>query len=512
MRKSLLLLVITLLGCVVLAGCSIKAKVAKPELSGDNQYEANQASDQNEEDATAPDMADSTEPEEDEENVWDGGPDFSSLADEFYGLSYTMQTEDILEKYAINFVDGGKYADFKGDIGDVISEYKNKDLDGDHKPDVIKREGKHYVFECTKKGIFTTDDYSALPNEGEVIEFQDLGNRNVCEILITHYTYGTAGITAWDTTLYTSMSGEWTPYTIIDKEGIINSKELQEAIAEKTGHPYEANSVRIAGVELEGGVCLLLDFGSKNGALQTTEYTGAYLDVCDDDLKSYGLSNYTLKTVWPLETTGEPVEMSKELQHDLNIFLSNFSEQGYNCAGYNPAELAHFTLDWKILNNPSGLKYENGRTWIDQSSVNQILGRYFGSNLEEGDFFGAGENNPYNGTIEISEDNKAWYTEPSVDGETYLGNAFSVVTDLQRIPGDNYDFLRAEFTIYAVNDLEYEDYGVSNTYYSLTAAKAEKLVGEGRIIPKETGVAIIDDVVSKHYDDGYWLDYYYLFE
>ena len=450
----------------------------------------------------------SEEPEEIEENVWDGGPDFSSLADEFYGLSYNMDTEDILNKYAINLVDDGKYADFEGDLGDVIPEYKDKDLDGDHKPDVIKREGKHYVFECTRKGTFTTDDYSALPNEGEVIEFQDIGYRNVCEILITHYTLGTGGATAWDTTLYTSMPGEWTPYPVIDKEGIINSKELQEAIAEKTGQPYEAYSVRIAGVELDGGVCLLLDFGYKDGALQTTDYVGAYLGDYEEDFKSYGLSKNTLKAVWPLKTTGETIEMSKELQHDFNIFLSNFSEQNYDCAGYNPAEWAHFTLVWKLLNDPSGLKYENGRTWIDQSSVNKILGRYFGSNLEEGDFFGVEADNPYNGTIEISEDNTAWYTEPSIDGETYLGNAFTVVTDLQRIPGDNYDFLRAEFIIYAVNDLEYEDYGVSNTYYSLTAAEADKLVGEGRIIPKGTGLAIIDDVVSKGYDVNYWLDYY----
>ncbi|WP_026498212.1 hypothetical protein [Butyrivibrio sp. WCD2001] len=214
----------------------------------------------------------------------------------------------------------------------------------------------------------------------------------------------------------------------------------------------------------------------------------------------------------PLGKTEEPQEISKELQHDLNIFLSNFSEQGYNCAGYDPAEWAHFTLVWKILNDPSGLKYENDRTWIDQSSVNNILGRYFGSNLEEGDFFGAGDNNPYNGTIEISEDNIAWYTEPSVDGETYLGNAFTVVTGLQRIPGDYYDFLRTEFTIYAVNDMEYEDYGVSTTYYSLTAAEADKLADEGRIIPKATGVAIIDDVVSNGYGDSYWLDDYNILE
>lgn len=90
-----------------------------------------------------------------------------------------MCIEDAVTKYAITLVDGAKYADYEGDIGDVIPEYKDLDLDGDHKSDVIKREGHHYVFELTRKGTFESDDYSVSPNEREVIQFEDLGCRAI---------------------------------------------------------------------------------------------------------------------------------------------------------------------------------------------------------------------------------------------------------------------------------------------------------------------------------------------
>ncbi|SDB62001.1 hypothetical protein [Butyrivibrio sp. INlla16] len=175
-------------------------------------------------------------------------------------------------------------------------------------------------------------------------------------------------------------------------------------------------------------MCGLLTSCGKTG---NDEVVTEPVEIEEDVLPLEAVEDPLEATEDPLGKTEEPQEISKELQHDLNIFLSNFSEQGYNCAGYDPAEWAHFTLEWKILNDPSGLKYENDRTWIDQSSVNNI---------------------------------------------------------------------------------EYEDYGVSTTYYSLTAAEADKLADEGRIIPKATGVAIIDDVVSNGYGDSYWLDDYNILE
>lgn len=129
---------------------------------------------------------DTNQNSEPEENPYDGGPDWVTLADEFTLPTNRMCIEDAVAKYSITLYDDGRYFDYEGDIGDVIPQYKDRDLDGDHKPDVIRREGQHYVFELTRKGTFSTDDYSASPNEGEVIQFQDLGCRNYDEIEIVH--------------------------------------------------------------------------------------------------------------------------------------------------------------------------------------------------------------------------------------------------------------------------------------------------------------------------------------
>lgn len=236
-----------------------------------------------------------------------------------------MCIEDAVTKYSITLFDGGKYHDYEGDIGDVILEYKDRDLDGDHKPDVIKREGQHYVFEFTRKGTFTTDDYSASPNEGEVIQFQDIACRNFDEIEIVHFTFVTGGPSAWDTTVYSWQDGEWRAFTVIDKDGEINSSQLQELVAKETGRPYEAGSVRVAAVKMN---LLLLDLGSKDGSSQTTDYRTAdlhmnffpqYLVEGDYECSSLNFDMALVRT-WPFDVTGDSVELTSGLQRKLNIF------------------------------------------------------------------------------------------------------------------------------------------------------------------------------------------------
>ncbi|MCR4656974.1 MAG: hypothetical protein K5770_12195 [Lachnospiraceae bacterium] len=158
-------------------------------------------------------------------------------ADSLCCLARDMYIEDMMSHYCINLVDDGKYSDYEGDIGDVILEYKDVDLDGDGEPDAIKRKGQEYVIKFSDGGTLETGDFSSLPNEGEVIEFADISEDNVDEILFTHYTEGTAGPAAWDTTLYTRVDGEWTAFPVINENGI-NSTELQKDIEKRTGEAY----------------------------------------------------------------------------------------------------------------------------------------------------------------------------------------------------------------------------------------------------------------------------------
>ncbi len=507
MKRTILpAVIIYLISAMLLSGCAASfdvnpaggtetVKESAPEDDGTDagadkaQNDKAEDTDQNAEEGEAEaDRAEDTDQDfEPEENAYDGGPDWVSLADEFTMPTDRMCIEDALEKYSITLFDGGKYHDYEGDIGDVIPEYKDRDLDGDHKPDVIRREGQHYVFELTRKGTFSTDDYSSSPNEGEVIQFSDMGCRNFDEIEVVHYTIGTGGPAAWDTTVYSWQDGKWRAFTVIDKDGVINSSQLQGLVAKETGRPYEAGSVRVVDVKMS---FLLLDLGSKDGPSQTVDYRTAYLHMNffpqyliegDYDCSSLDADMALVRT-WPFDVPGDPVELSSGLQQKLNLYLSNFSETNYE-KGEWPLGYSHFALEWSRLNDPSRISKKNNRYRISHSDLNKILQRYLGTNLGEGDFDEIEEDNPYHGASEFDED-KIWYSEPDADGEMYKNNRFSVVTSARTVSSGRNFFYRLEFRIYSVDTDEYDKNGINRKYYSLSSAEADKLTKSGRLLSR----------------------------
>ena len=443
------------------------------------------------------------------ENVWDGGPDFTSIATQFSGIFRNLAIEEAAEKYAITLVEGGKYADYEGDIGDIIPEYKDVDLDGDRKSDVIRREGNHYVIECSSAGTFTTNDFSSSPNEGEIIEFEDMACRNIDEILVAHYTFGTGGPVVWDTAVYSYQKGKWKKYPLVDEDGNVISQDLRDYIAKKTGKKYEPHLAEVRSADM---TTLLLDFGHKDGPEQTYDYDAEYLhrnfdpnNAEDrDDYSCYGGYDFMLLlNHWPCDIPGEPAEITGELQNRLNTYLSNFSEQDYRQEGPWEVSMAHFALQWQRLNK--GLKpvTMDGKSCyrLSHGDINSILGRYFGTNLEEGDFYHSGEDNSFGGYT-VYEDGKGYYCEPAGDGEMYAGNAFTVVTSLERLGGDNAGYLRAHFKVYRLDADDYDKHGIGKEQYGLNAAEAAKLADKGSLIEAYEGVAMFTD-----HEECWMLDY-----
>ena len=527
-RKTLTILLTYIATGIILAGCgavsdsnlenrleNVKEETAQIESEdysngeerSEPEMEKDVASEEDRPDNTA-DVDQDTEPEE---NPYDGGPDWVTLADQFTLPTDQMCIEDAVTKYAITLVDGAKYADYEGDIGDVIPEYKDLDLDGDHKSDVIKREGHHYVFELTRKGTFESDDYSVSPNEGEVIQFEDLGCRNFDEIEIVHYTFGTGGPCVSDTAVYSYQDGEWRAFPVIDKDGVINSSQLQDHIAKETEKPYEPGAVRIADVHMQ---YLLLDLGIKNGPSQTTDYRTAYLQMNffpeylkEGDYECSGLgADSGLIYTWPHELAGDPVDLNDDMQRKVNLFLSNFSEQRFEDRIW-PVSYAHFALEWCVLNDPSSVSRSNHRHGINADKIVEVVDRYFGVFFDEGDFYDMGIDNPYLGTVE-NVDGTPWYSEHDADGEMYRNNAFTVVTDAQEIKGKYDTFLRVSFKIYGVDTDEYDKNGISKKFYSLSAAEAEKLAQKGEIGLASEGLAFLEKVSTDRSKAGYWLLYY----
>ena len=513
MKKRVVNILCVLLAFAMLGGCSNvpgnTEPAAKPEEAAETAADEEEAAPEN---TTTDDAKDEAAPEKEEdywkgpdENVWDGGPDFTSIATQFNNIFRNLTIEEAAEKYAITLVDGGKYADYEGDIGDIIPEYKDVDLDGDRKSDVIRREGTHYVIECSSAGTFSTNDFSSSPNEGEIIEFEDTACRNINEVLVAHYTFGTGGPVVWDTAIYSYQKGKWKKYPIVDEDSNIISQELRDYIAKKTGKKYEPHLAEVRSADM---TTLLLDFGQKDGPAQTYEYEAQYLyrnfnpnnkDTSDDYSCYAGNDFMLLANYWPLQIPGEPAELTADLQKKLNTYLSNFSEQDYRQEGPWEARMAHFALQWQRLNK--GLKpvTMDGRSCyrLSHSDINGILGKYLGTNLEEGDFYYSGDDNPFGGYVAYEEDN-SYYCEPAGDGEMYAANAFTVVTSLERLgSADNY--LRAYFKVYRLDTDDYDKHGIGKEQYALSAAEAAKLADKGSLNEAYEGTALIAG------GEEYWL-------
>ena len=527
MNKKIRNRIVILMSFTVLAllcGCSrTQGEVEPPDAAGDRAEAVQEGSETNNADEEGNDKegpkkpetaASDTDEEEAEdywkgpdENIWDGGPDFTSLATQFNGIFRDLTIEEAAEKYAITLVEGGKYAGYEGDIGDIIPQYKDIDLDGDRKTDVIRREGAHYVIECSSAGSFETDDFSASPNEGEIFEFEDTACRNIDEIMIAHYTFGTGGPVVWDTAVWSYQKGKWKAYPIIDDKGI-NSGDLRDYIEKRTGNKYEPGSVTVSAADM---TTLLLNFGYKDGPDQVTDYEAVnlyksfmpdYFDERGDYSFSEGSGMYLILNYWPLEISGEPVELTGELQNELNVFMSNFSEQNYRQGPFE-ATMAHFALQWSKINKALKPVQKDGKTYyrISHSDINGILGRYFMTNLEEGEFDDCDIDNDYGGFMEYVEGEGGYYCEPAADGDMYVNNAFTVVSSAESLGYSNpWTYLRLYFTVYRLNEDDYDKHGIGKEQYSLSAGEAAKLADKGRLIKAYEGMATVT-----HTDDGYAL-------
>ena len=279
--------------------------------------------------------------------------------------------------------------------------------------------------------------------------------------------------------------------------------------------------LRIAGAQLtDSAVELLIDYGTKEGPDQAFDYEAVtifkafdpkYLSEYDD-FRLLEADTYTFIENWPLMAPGRELAISSDTQYKANLFLSNFSEQRYRGnPDYSSAEYAHFAMEWMEVNKYKELMYKDNYSWLSQEQISKILDRYFGTVLCEEDFYRAGDNNVYGGIIKKDKDGKAYYCEPLADGEMYLNNAFSVVSSIEDLgsgnkkdkSGDGY--FRMNYTIYSLEEEDYDADGIGKKQYSLTQKEAAKLAGKGELYEAGTGSAIVYETSSGEYKLMYYL-------
>lgn len=201
------------------------------------------------------------------------------------------------------------------------------------------------------------------------------------------------------------------------------------------------------------------------------------------------------------EDIADTIEITKDMQKQLNVFLSNFVEQGMGYFDYgrpNAGDLADFAYRWTYINMWTDLDITtDGYYTLSLDKVKNVVNKYMDITLTDDDLNSYTWPNVYQGFI-----SKGRYCVPAADGDSYT--RFAVVTSLSEEGSNNY---RAQFDIY---DLDW-DYFINNEdvdrspkeFYSYSAAEAQS---ESVLIKEGSGYAVI-----KKTGDSYKLRYYDLY-
>ena len=226
---------------------------------------------------------------------------------ELFNLSKEYEIESLIYEYAVNLTENGKYCNFEGDIGDVLGEYKDIDIDGDGKTDTIERVAKEngeyaYLFSFSNGNKLQSNAFTALPNEGEIIELKDMDGDCKDEILVTHYTDGTGGPEAWNVYLYyyNYEEGKWD--SIVIKDEFIQMQEIASECGFTIGSYEEP---KLVSVELtEDGLAMLIDYDMKNGAGQTFDLDVFLFGYDKGDFALIKHSPELVSSYWSKNTRG----------------------------------------------------------------------------------------------------------------------------------------------------------------------------------------------------------------
>ncbi|MCR5673722.1 MAG: hypothetical protein K6F87_08435 [Lachnospiraceae bacterium] len=184
---------------------------------------------------------------------------------------------------------------------------------------------------------------------------------------------------------------------------------------------------------------------------------------------------------------GEEIELTKDMQKKLNVFVSNFAEQGMESFDYGHPDLekvTRFAYMWSKINKQSNIKVEGNYYCISFDLIKKIAEKYFALTVTEDELNGISWDEENYGAFR----NGKFYA-PLADGETY--------TTLAIVSGANdfgSDTMRVEFSVYDLDlDIYFESTeGISKKYYSMSASEAVKSsdltkVGSGYAIVRKDG-------------------------
>ena len=193
---------------------------------------------------------------------------------------------------------------------------------------------------------------------------------------------------------------------------------------------------------------------------------------------------------------GEPVKITGDMQKKMNIFVSNFVEQGFQTYDYGHPDyrkIAQFAYMWTRINKPNDVKLDGQNYKISFEQIRTLADKYLGLKVTEDDL----NDQSWDDDGSYCYYRKGYYYVPAADGECYT--SFAVVDSAKNI-GEG--MLRLDFTAYSMDiDAFWDnDEVIPKKYYSYTSDEAAR---EKNIDKWGSGYAIV-----RSDGNSYKLNYY----
>ena len=175
----------------------------------------------------------------------------------------------------------------------------------------------------------------------------------------------------------------------------------------------------------------------------------------------------------PVQTETQ-VELTADIQRRINLFLSNFAEQGFKRYPAGDYEMLQFGYMYCKINRNEKLGSTSSTYYVKKADMDTFLMDFFGKTAKGQDYEGIG---PYDG---ITFENNAYHFQAADGG--FFGY-FAVASEMVKNSDGTYN---VTFDIY---EIDYED-ELRSSHYDMTAfeaSTAQKLTRSG------SGSAIVRD-------------------
>lgn len=332
---------------------------------------------------------------------------YTSIEDEMYTIHYDYDDAGHLVAMYSDYVDDPTHTEYEYNGNLLVREYHHEEYTGD----------SLYEYEY--------DDAGQMLSKSEYLEDGSLYS-------ILHYTYSEDGLLesavyeVIETPLPFWMTDDYYEYDSLGNLIRITSYDIDGALASETLYYYDETN-------------------SPNDRFDPSTLSDTFAEG---------------------EIT--EVHMTSDQQYEANIFLSNFSEQGfgdYDSCAWSLDQLVKFAYNFLHINHHNTLGYDDNCYTFSLNEANQVLERYLGLSLSEGkaqEFY-----------IDYGDGERAYYQNgefyfPAADGDAY--NYFSVVSSMEEAPNG---IVIMYFDIYELDIEEYRASGsVDSNWYHVTADEA----------------------------------------